>query len=145
MAQSRKPVPVVGIIAAAIAAGLGAFAVNRNRSGNIEAALAKASAEMNKTAPRMMDPNVRMDSTSAGPGRTLTYRYTLVNLVKDESFDTKRFEDAARPTLVNEYRTNPALKVFRDAGVSMNYQYSDKNGALIAMISIGPQDLKDTK
>jgi hypothetical protein len=145
MANSRKPFPIVGIIAAAIGAVLGSYAVNRgftNRTANVEKALAQASNELNKTVPLMVDEETRLDGTTAGPGKVLLYRYTLVNVVKDTSLDTKTLENAIRPIIVNQYKTSAGFKTFREAGVSMRYQYSDKNGVFITELVIGPEDLK---
>ncbi len=145
MAKSRKPFPVVGMIAAAIGAVLGSYAVNRglsNRTGSVEKALVQASNELNKTVPTMVDPETRLDGTTAGPGKTFVYQYTLVNIVKDATFDAKALETAMRPIILEQYKTNPGLKSFRDTGVSMRYRYSDKNGVFITEIVIGPEDLK---
>ena len=32
------------------------------------------------------------------------------------------------------------MKTFRDNGVTMQYQYSDKNGVFIGEFSVGPKD-----
>jgi hypothetical protein len=145
MAEPRKGVPVFGVIAVLIGAVLGSYAIRlgfSNRASDIEAALAKASAEANKNVPLMLDSETRLDGTSAGPGRVLTYQYTLVNVTKVGGLNTKLFEQAMRPNIIKEYKTTPGLKALRDAEVSMHHRFSDKDGAFIIEIVIAPGDLK---
>ena len=145
MSEPRKGFPVFGVIAIVIGAVLGSYAVHlgfSNRTSDIEAALAKASAEANKNVPLMLDPEIRLDGTGAGPGRVLTYNYTLVNVTKRDGLNITRFEEATRPNIIREYKTNPGLKALRAADVSMHHRFSDKNGVLIVEIVVAPDDLR---
>ena len=46
-----------------------------------------------------------------------------------------------RPQIVNAYKTSPQMASFRDHRVEIAYLYSDKNGKLIAVIVVSPNDL----
>jgi hypothetical protein len=145
MPEPRKSFPVKSLIAAVFGAVLGSYAVHlafSNRSGDIEKALIKASTEANKTVPLMLDAETRLDGTSAGPGRFLTYRYTLVNLTKNDPLDLKKFEARVRPNILHEYKTTAGLKALREALVSMRHRFSDRNGVFITEIVIAPADLE---
>jgi hypothetical protein len=145
MPEPRKSFPVKSAIAAVFGAVLGSYAVNlafSNRAADIEKALIKASTEANKTVPLMLDAEVRLDGTSAGPGRVLTYHYTLVNVTKNDRMDTKKFEAKTRPNIINEYKTTAGLKALREALVSMRHRFSDRNGVFITEIVVGPADLE---
>jgi hypothetical protein len=145
MSEPRKGFPVFGVIAVLIGAALGSYAIRlgfSNRASDIEAALARASAEANKNVPLMLDSETRLDGTSAGPGRVLTYNYTLVNVTKGDGLNITRFEEATRPNIIREYKTNPGLKALREADVSMHHRFSDKIGVFVVEIVVAPDDLK---
>jgi hypothetical protein len=79
---------VIVLIVAAIAGGIGKevgrssvrkFTTDRN-DGVVEEALRQASNQINRGSPMMVDRDTRMDSSVPGPGKKLTYLYTLVSL-----------------------------------------------------------------
>jgi hypothetical protein len=145
MSEPRKAFPIVGVIAAVLGAVLGSYAVHMafsNRAADIERALTMASNQANKNVPLMLDPETRLDGTSAGPGRVLIYNYTLVNVTKGDGLNITRFEEATRPNIIREYKTNPGLKALREADVSMHHRYADRDGVFIVEIVVAPEDLK---
>jgi hypothetical protein len=145
MPEPRKSFPVRSAIAAVFGAVLGSYAMHlafSNRPADIEKALIKASSEANKTVPLMLDAETRLDGTSAGPGRVLTYNYTLVDVTKNDRLDTKTFEARVRPNILNEYKTTAGLKALRAAEVAMRHRFSDRDGVFITEIVVAPADLK---
>ena len=145
MSEPRKAFPIFGVVAAVLGAVLGSYAVHMafsNRTADIERALTMASNEANKNVPLLLDPETRLDRTSAGPGRVLTYNYTLVNVTKGDGLNIKKFEEATRPNIIREYKTTPGLKALREADVSMHHRFSDKDGVFIVEIVVGPDDLR---
>ena len=145
MPQSRKFISLVVVIAAAMGSVVGSLVVNhlffRNSGPLIDKTLMQTASELNKNLPMMVDAETRWDSTISGPGKSIIYLYTLVNLSKDPDFDADEFANILRPTLVNQYRTNDSLKWYRENGISIHYQYSDKNGVFLIELKVGPQDL----
>ena len=71
------------------------------------------------------------------PGNVFQYNYTLVNLVKD-SIDIPGLESYIKPVILNNVKTNPDMKGFRDNKVTMTYTYKDKDGVYITRINITP-------
>ena len=89
--------------------------------------------------PLNLDSNTRWDTTIPGPGNCLTYCYTLVNSSKSELNP----DDLAKvkPRLLENYKTNPEMKLFRENGVTLRYQFKDKDGQTVTTIEVSPQDL----
>jgi len=42
------------------------------------------------------------------------------------------------PLIVNNIKSNPDIKVFRDNKATMSYYYKDKNGEFVIKISVTP-------
>jgi len=83
----------------------------------------------------MVDQETRLDNTAAYPDNVFQYNYTLVNYVKD-SIDSQLFVANMRPLILNNIKTNPDLKAYRDQRVTMAYNYKDKHGEFVTKISI---------
>ena len=137
-----KKRPIVTIIAAAIGAIVGSMLAHQyfNRAPDIDQTLMATASQINKGLPMMVDKETRLDNTMALPNKTIVYRYTLVNM---NAADVKKDEllAAVRPQILNNYKTDPDMKSFRENGVTMQYQYSDKNGTMITGFDVSPKDL----
>lgn len=107
----------------------------------IKALLDKTANELNKTCPMMVDSETRLDNATVLPGKVFQYNYTIINYVKD-SIDPVSFEQSLRPNMLNQIKTNPELKLFRDNEVTLAYSYVDKNGVFIIKMSFTPADYK---
>jgi hypothetical protein len=85
----------------------------------------------------MVDQDTRLDNAVALPGNVFQYNYTLVNLEKSEvNIDTvKKYIE---PGIINNVKTSPDLKAYRDNKVTMAYYYKDKNGVFVLKISVTP-------
>ncbi len=83
----------------------------------------------------MVDQNTRLDNALALPGNILQYNYTLVSWIKD-SIDIAAFDEYMFPMILNNIKTNPDLKVYRDNKTTMAYSYKDMNGEFVSKISI---------
>lgn len=95
----------------------------------------KMASEMNESCPIMIDQATRLDNVAALPDNTLQYNYTLIGWVKD-SVDLNAFEAYMQPMLLNQIKTNPDLKIYRDHETTLAYSYKDMNGAFIQKFSI---------
>ncbi len=140
--QKRKLPPAVSIVAALIGAffGMTAFRHCSNQAPDIDQAIVATSSQLNKTLPMMVDKETRLDNTVAGLDKTIIYRYTLVNM-NAADVPKDKLVAAVRPGVVATYKTNDSMKEFRNNGVTMKYQYSDKGGVFITEFSVGPKDL----
>ena len=93
--------------------------------------------EFNKTCPIMVDAQTRLDSALALPNNTFQYHYTFVD-VETANVDTNDFKDYMAPNILEQMKTSPQMKSFRENKVILNYLYRDKNRQYIALITITP-------
>jgi hypothetical protein len=134
----------IGAATGAIAFAVAYFAVQQLffKPASFDKEMMKAASEINKTCPMMVDQDTRLDNAVALPGNILQYNYTLINLDKSEvNVDT--VNKYVAPGIINNVRTNPELKVYRDNKVTMDYAYRDKNGVFVLKISVTPDKYAD--
>ena len=111
---------------------------------SFDKAMMQAASEINESCPIMVDQETRLDNAIAFPENILQYNYTLVNLIKD-SIDLKAFEDYMQPMILNNVKTNPDLKIYRDNKTTMAYSYKDMEGVFITKISITADQYLDSE
>ena len=95
---------------------------------------------LNKQGKKMVDEATRLEGVEALPNRTLLYKYSLITKTSSE-IPSDALDQFVRPKIVSNYNTLPEMKLFRDNGITITYQYRDKAGQLIGDISVGPSDL----
>jgi len=100
--------------------------------------LHKISMEINKKCPMVVDKDTRLDNTNVLSNNTIQYNYTMVNLEK-ENVDVKVLEENFTPILLENVKTNPSLKTFRDKNVTLSYYYKDKNGNFLLNYKATPE------
>ena len=94
---------------------------------------------MNRVLPMMVDNNTRWDSSYAGPGKSLSYNYTLVNY-SAANIDGTVFAKNARGLLTKTICNEPSTAIFPQEGVLLNFNYYDKTRNLIARVKVEPAD-----
>lgn len=102
--------------------------------------LTQTSNEINKTLPKMITNDLRLDSANVGPNKSLHYHYTIIN--PPPGVNSTLIETTLRPILIEDYRTKPDLKYFRDNRVTLSHDFYTENGTAIVTIEISPDDLK---
>jgi hypothetical protein len=107
------------------------------KSSTFNTELKRVAAELNKSCPVMVDNETRLDNAIAMPDKVIQYNYTLVNM-SEESMNLQSFNDYMKPLIINNVRTNPDLKSFRDNKVTLVYNYKDQNGVFIIGIAVTP-------
>ena len=127
---------IVGIIAF----GLSYFAVQHFlfKKPSFDKVMVEVASELNKTCPLMVDQNTRLDNTMAMPNNIFVYNYTLVNLEK-EKIDINEMKDFIEPNVINNMKTNPDMKLYRENRTTMTYNYKDKNGEFLLKIEVTPE------
>jgi len=130
-------VNIKAIIAGTVAFGLSSWGVQKIlfKPPSFDKQLMAVASEINKNCPFMVDSETRMDNTMALPETVFQYNYTMINAERS-MIDTVEAKAILTPPIVNQLKTNPRMKVFREHHVNMNYLYKDKNGLYIMMISI---------
>jgi len=83
--------------------------------------------QANATCPMMIDDQTRLESVVPVPGNKLQYNYTLVNLDKSQ-VPADKLKEALLPGIIENIKTNPALKMFKENGTTMIHSFNDKNG-----------------
>src|SRR5260221_1169152 len=113
--DQNKTKKIVGIIVGVVAFVLSYFVVQQFffKTPSFDKAMMEAASELNKTCPVMVDKETRLDNAVAMPDNIFQYNYTLVNLNKaDVNIDTvKKYIE---PGIINNVKTNPDLKNYRD-------------------------------
>mgnify|MGYP001462130457 CR=1 FL=1 len=108
-----------------------------NSEEDVRSALLVIADEINKQCPMTVDAFTRLDNVAILSERTVQYNYTLISQ-KKEDFDLSYAKKNFYPKLVNEAKTNPGLKIFRELKVTLSYYYKDKNGLYITTYKIKP-------
>lgn len=94
--------------------------------------------EVNKNCPMMVDQYTRLDSASVISENSMQYNYTLIDTeLADVNQDTvKKY---VFPEIINNVKSSPDLKVFRDLKTTFIYSYRDKNGLAILKFPVTPE------
>lgn len=116
---------------------LKAFGQATEQSASTSERLAQASARLNKKLPQMHDSNIRVDSTSVGPGNQFIYNYTLVNMSRENILliRVKRAEFAEFVTTSKCSHLGADQSPFPDP-VTFVYAYRDSNGNELVRVPI---------
>jgi hypothetical protein len=94
--------------------------------------------EFNKSCPMVVDNETQLDNVVALPNNVLQYNYTLMNLSK-EDINPEELKAGIEPGILNNVRTNPDMKMFRDKRTTLAYYYTDKNGAFVVKLTVTPE------
>lgn len=128
MEKKSSKITPIQIVVFVISFAVAYFAVDYFLSKNDStpnAMLVNVSKEMNKTMPKMLDAETRLDSTSVG-NATLNYHYTLVNISKDSSEDFTDIKSRMKAQAQENIDTNAAMKDYRENDISLHYIFTDK-------------------
>jgi hypothetical protein len=105
---------------------------------SIDKKLVEVANEINKTCPVRIDEYTTLKNVAALPNKTVQYNYILEGITKAEvKIDTvKKY---VFPSVLENVRTNPGLKLFRDNKITLNYYYVDKNGVFVTEYKVKPE------
>jgi hypothetical protein len=138
MEQPKRNKTIQTVVAVVV--GVGAYFLVQTlffEKPTFDKMMMEAASELNKTCPMMVDKETRLDNAMALPDNTFQYNYTAVNMVKD-SVDAGEIQRQIEPGLVNNVKTNPGMKSFRENKVRVLYTYKDKNGVFLFQIEVTP-------
>ena len=127
--MQKKKISIAQVIVFVISFVLAYFAAQYFFSKNDStpnAMLLETTAEMNRSMPKMMDSETRLDSTSV-ENSTLNYHYTLINIDKENT--VLDFEDVKSEMIKkaqDNLDTNPVMKDYRENNISLQYIFKDK-------------------
>jgi hypothetical protein len=134
---------VIGIIVGAAAFLIAYFAVQQVffKPPTFDKQMMQIASELNKSCPIMVDAETQLDNALALPDNTFQYNYTLVNMER-VTVDISELENYLQPRILNNIKTNPDLKTFRDNDVIMAYNYKDRNGVHLFKLIFKPENYK---
>ncbi len=124
-ASNIKAVIVMALAAAAGAASVRAIMPRLFGGGSVEQQLEEAAAKANLQLPQQLDEVTRCERVEAGPGKRMSYIYTL-SVDFDNDQQKLLTEQATQRALVD-----PNLQPAFSAGVTLWYKYYDKSGKLM--------------
>jgi hypothetical protein len=108
---------------------------------NLDKQLAKVASEINKTCPMQVDEYTVLNNVVSLPNKTLQYNYTLPDYTKAEAnIDTMK--KYVFPDILIRVKNSPDLKYYRDSNVTLNYNYSDKEGIFVYKYVVTPKMYK---
>ncbi|WP_051286429.1 hypothetical protein [Salinimicrobium terrae] len=140
--ENSKKGTIVGFGVGAIFFALFFYGAQQFFKPDLESELREVALELNKQTPMQIDPYMRLDSASSKGKTNFIYYYTLFDTEKSEvNLDT--VNKYLRPTLIENIKNNPDLKVYRDNNISMDYKYYDKHGVFVTEISVTPDLYKN--
>jgi hypothetical protein len=116
-------------------AGKPAAAAQANSDIVVGRKLSEIAAQANQAAPAAIDEFTRLDGATAGPGLTLTTRYTLVNPA-DQGINSETFGTKLTPVVKEGSCKNPDLRPLIDRGATVVLEYRGLDGKPIGTISI---------
>ena len=102
-----------------------------------EEILRRNAEEMNKKCPMPAGEGIRLDSTSAGPGRRFTYCYSLTRQTLD-SMDVNALQAELKPILIDNLKNNRDIGLLRKNKVNMYYRFFDRKHRFVVTIPILP-------
>lgn len=94
--------------------------------------------ELNKNCPMTMDEYTTLKNVVALPDKTIQYNYILTGITKAEvKIDT--IKKYVFPGILQNVKSNPEMKFFRDNKITLSYYYSDKNGVYVTRYVVKPE------
>lgn len=134
---------VIGIIVGAATFLIAYFAVQQVffKPPTFDKQIMQIASELNKSCPMMVDAETQLDNAVALSDNTFQYNYTLVSMER-ANVDVSELENYLKPIILNNIKTNPDLKTFRDNDVIMAYNYKDRNGEHLFKLTFKPENYK---
>jgi hypothetical protein len=130
---------IAGIVGAVTGAAI-AMGVMKYMPDNtsFDRQLMEKAMEINKFLPQMVDNNTRMDFVNVMPGNKFQYNYTFVN-ADAGMLDTNKVKDFVKPNILSYVKTNPEMSFIKKNNTTLYYNYKDRNGNFLFILSLLPE------
>lgn len=141
MKACNRRVGVYAVMALLMMAGWAAPAVTAELTkeysdSEIRQMLQQIARDMNRTLPRMLDDEIRLDAVEIR-GREIRYRNTLVNYRADQ-IDRNVILSKTHKRLMDSFCKGESRDVYLEHGIRVSYIYSGNDGKEIASLRIDP-------
>ena len=103
--------------------------------------LSQMAAELNESAPVMLDPNTRLEGVSVTDENHFCYRYTVLNTENPDSLLSEWLQTLT-DNIHTMVSTKAELAIFRENSVVLEYIYMDEQQQTLRTITINPEDYK---
>lgn len=130
---------LAGILVPVLLMGMAIPAFLKVRSAVSNRYIENVAAQINKSAPKMIDEVTRLDRATVGPGKLLTVHITITSLTAD-TLDRAGWDSDVRPALKKGILASLA-KERPPNDSTIIYRYSGADGVKIDEISVSGQDL----
>lgn len=104
---------------------------------NIDKELTEEANRINKTCPMIVDQDLVLNNVTVLTNKVVQYNYTIVHLEKSQ-LDLEILKKEMESHILNDVKTNPDLKIYRDKKIILNYNYHDKKGVFVIKIVVTP-------
>ena len=129
-----------GIVSFVVFYAIGSWIVNHYyKQPNIDSQLVKIASDMNRLCPMTIDEFTRLDKGVALPDNVFQYNYTLT-----EEFDRLNITDLdgvfkfIREASINNLKTAPDSKYFRDHKTTLIFYYRNAKGKFVYKFTVTP-------
>ncbi|MBE9046192.1 hypothetical protein IQ255_17570 [Pleurocapsales cyanobacterium LEGE 10410] len=134
-----KAQSLLSIALAACTSAIAFQSPTKAESSNISEFLVETSDTINQNLPMKLDRDTRWDSTFVGPGKMLSYNYTLLRYSATQ-IDSNLFARQFRPYLTNVLCNNSSSRIFRENEITMSVNVYDNSRILISRIKVSPNE-----
>jgi hypothetical protein len=97
--------------------------------------IAETASDLNRLLPRQVDMETRLDAVTAGPGRRLSFHYTLLDRTR-AGMDVEAFNAGLQPVLRGAVCRKDSTWPSSMTGVTLSYHYRGSDGKFVSMIEI---------
>jgi hypothetical protein len=130
---------VAFVIGGMIAMGIKHAIFEPRKSGINEKELMQIVEVANKQLPLMVDNETRCDGAIAGPGKKITYLYTLINYSSYE-IDSQKLKELFIPERIKAACTNEGTKYYLERNVHVGARYKGNDRGFITELDVAPSD-----
>jgi hypothetical protein len=135
---------IIMAIAVILGGMIGKAAMNKffevREETKIEEGLDQAAKEINKSCPKQIDEDTRIDKAIHGPGKKFAYYYTLTRY-SSKDISKEAFDSEIAPAIKKNALGGDGIKTMLKKGILVEYHYAGKDGGKISMIKLKPSDL----
>ena len=132
--QTQNYILVGVVIGVLFLSGVLIYDIIKNRPVDVDKMLETTAVEINQTCPSMVDEETRLNNVKALPGKVFKYNYVLVNHLKNK-LNITTLKQSFTPILYDSFMQNEGMDSFRKYGVTVKYNYVDKNGNFLFEIT----------
>ena len=118
-----------------------AKSVQSLRTPSVESQLEEAAAEINRGGQKMVDKVTRLDGASAGPGKLLTLRYTMLNMTPANAPSPAVLQALLAPDIKRSVCVSE-MRQLLDRDIAVKFVYHEAGGSPFGEIRILRWDCK---